>query len=95
MAGLKCFQVREPMRTSREALQELRPAVEWIAEAVNKSQQIDEGEDEHACMICLDQPCSVTFHPCSHSVTCTAYATMVMKAKQALCPLCRAPIISL
>ena len=92
---VKCSQVREHMRTSKEALQKLRPIAALVAEAVNKStsdHEEEEVEEERVCIVCLDQPSSVTFHPCSHSVTC---AQLVMKAEQALCPLCRAPIISL
>lgn len=93
--GSKCSQVREHMRTSKEALQKLRPIAALVAETINRSPSVHEEEDERACIICLDRPSSITFHPCSHSVTCAACAQLVMKAEQALCPLCRAPIMSL
>ena len=90
-----CKQVRERMRTSKEALQKLRPIVALVAEAVNNSHTSQEEEDDRACIICLDQPSSVTFQPCSHSVTCASCAKLVMTAKQPLCPLCRARVASL
>ena len=53
-----------------------------------------EEEDDNGCIICMDQPCSVTFHPCRHSVTCLACAQLVMTAGQA-CPLRRGHVTSL
>ena len=82
------------MRTCKEALQKLRPIVALIAEAVTSGPATHEDDDERDCIICMDQPSSITFRPCSHSVTCAACAKLIMNAKQPLCPLCRGPVVS-
>ncbi len=88
------MQVREQMRTSKETLQKLTPLAAAAAKAVAAAggQPADEADDD-ACIICLDQPASVTFHPCSHCVTCPACAKLVAQRDQP-CPLCRSPVSS-
>ncbi len=73
------------MRGSKDTLQRLAP----IVAAIGASQSPGE-RDDNACIICLDQPASVLFRPCSHRVTCPACARLVMQWKQG-CPLCRSP----
>ena len=78
------------MRASKVTLQKLGPAAVSAEQAVSVMQPgpKEEEEDDNGCIICLDQPSSVTFHPCRHSVTCSACAQLVMAARQP-CPLCR------
>ncbi len=88
-------QVRERMRTSKETLQKLTPLAAAAVEAgAGAGSQPANGPDDDDCIICLDQPASVTFHPCSHCVTCPACAKLVAQRNQP-CPLCRSPLSSI
>ena len=78
--------------TSKEMAQKLTPIAAAAARAVEASQPADEADDD-ACIICMDQPASVVFHPCNHCVTCPACAKLVEQRKQS-CPLCRTPVLS-
>ena len=78
------------MRTLKETLQKLTPIAAAAAKAVAASQPADEADDD-ACIICMDQPASVVFEPCSHCVTCPACAKLVEQRQQP-CPLCRTPV---
>ena len=80
------------MRGSKEALQKLAPIASAAAELVAAIQPADEADDE-ACVVCMDQPASILFHPCSHCVTCPACASLIAQRKQP-CPLCRTPVAS-
>lgn len=42
-------------------------------------------EERNTCIICLDQ--ALRIQPCGHTVTCSACAELVMKARHPLCPL--------
>ena len=86
-------QVREHMRRTKDALQELAPIASAPAKASAACNFGDE-EDDNNCIICLDETISVTFRPCSHRVTCAACAQLVVKHKQP-CPLCREPVTSM
>ena len=88
------MQVRDQMRSSKETLQKLAPATAAAAKAAAASQLPDEADDDDAaCVICLDQPASILFHPCSHCVTCPACTSLLAQRKQP-CPLCRTPVAS-
>ncbi len=88
-------QVRERMQTSKETLQKLTPLAAAAAKAVAVAASQPAGEtDDDVCIICLDQPASVTFNPCSHCVTCPACAKLVAQRNQP-CPLCRTPVSSI
>lgn len=51
------------------------------------------GEVEDLCIICLDAPPQVVFHPCLHAVVCTTCAQRVQAATSE-CPLCRSKLHS-
>ncbi|KAK9819040.1 hypothetical protein WJX74_009677 [Apatococcus lobatus] len=84
------------MHAARGALQRLGPAhaaVTCVPEA-RQSAGDNDPDDDNTCIICLDQPACVAFKPCSHCVTCTACAELVVQAKQP-CPLCRSSAVSI
>ena len=87
-------QVQDSMRVSKLTLQKLVPGTAAAAQAISSMQPAGPEEDDSTCIICLDQPASVTFHPCGHSVTCATCAALVTKAGQP-CPLCRSLVVSL
>lgn len=86
-------QVRERMRASKETLQKLGPSAQAAAHAVSSKQPAPEDEEDNTYIICLDQAPTTTFHPCGHTVTCSACTQLVMDAKQS-CPLCRSPVVA-
>lgn len=81
------------MRSSKEALQKAGPSAAAAAQSGSKGESEGAEEDEDACVICLDQPSTVTFQPCGHNVTCAVCAMMVTHAEQP-CPVCRSPVTS-
>ncbi|KAK9866415.1 hypothetical protein WJX84_011269 [Apatococcus fuscideae] len=87
----KLQQVRERMRKSKVTLQKLSSAA---AEGGCSMQQTGWQEDDNVCVICLEYPPGVTFHPCGHTIACTTCAKLVANARQP-CPLCRSPVTPL
>ena len=87
-------QVRERMRTAKETLQKLTPAAAAAKAVAAAAPQPADETDDDVCIICLDLTASITFHPCSHCVTCPACAKLVVQRKQP-CPLCRTPVSSI
>lgn len=81
------------MRASRDTLQKLGPSATAAALAVSSKRQAVGDEEDNTCIICLDQAISITFRPYGHSVTCSACAALLTKAKQP-CPLCRSPVVT-
>lgn len=81
------------MRSSKEALQKAGPGAAAVARSDSKQESNVSEEDDEACVICLDQPATVTFQPCGHVVTCAVCAMMVTHAEQP-CPVCRSPVTS-
>lgn len=90
-------QVRQRMHTAVEALQGLDPtnAAEPLDSTTLQPAHADDlDDDDNTCIICLDQPASAVFNPCSHRVTCAACAQLVIDARQP-CPLCRGSLVSI
>ena len=50
----------------------------------------DDAEDQ--CVLCLDAPKDHIIIPCGHQCVCEACAEKLKKARNPLCPFCRAPI---
>jgi hypothetical protein len=50
----------------------------------------DDAEDQ--CVLCLDAPKDHVIIPCGHQCVCEACAEKLKKARNPLCPFCRAPI---
>jgi hypothetical protein len=50
----------------------------------------DDAEDQ--CVLCLDAPKDHIIVPCGHQCVCEACAEKLKKARNPLCPFCRAPI---
>ena len=57
---------------------------------------IQGGADEPECAYCLDATPDVLFRPCLHEVLCVACAAQIFSAasNEALCPVCRVPVLS-
>ncbi|KAK9794354.1 hypothetical protein WJX73_002003 [Symbiochloris irregularis] len=51
------------------------------------------GNDDHDCIVCLDNPREMIFIPCGHLITCQGCAQQVKAKQPALCPLCRTAIM--
>ena len=80
------------MQAAKAALQTLgleNAAAQAVHHALHK-----DADNDGTCIICLDDQACVVFSPCSHCVTCTACAALVVKAKQP-CPLCRSSAVSI
>lgn len=88
-------QVRKRLGIAKDTIGLLLSAttIAFPRPATVQPSQHNEDEDM-TCVICLDQPSSTVFHPCSHCVTCNTCAQLVLKAGQA-CPLCRGPVESI
>ena len=50
----------------------------------------DDAEDQ--CVLCMDAPKDHIIVPCGHQCVCEACAETLKKARNPLCPFCRAPI---
>ena len=85
------LQVQMRMRLAKKTVQKLAFALAAASHAA-PDEQLAQDEDI-VCIVCLDQPLNVVFHPCSQCVTCSACARLVLQAQQP-CPLCRSPIAS-
>ena len=84
------LQVRDQMRSAKDTLQKLVPAASAAAKAAATSQPAA-ATDVDACIMCINQPASVIFHPRSHRILCLPCAKLVMEHKQ-LSPVCRSHV---
>lgn len=65
------------------------PLQQGIAAAERYRAELE--EDEHLCVVCMDNPREILFVPCGHLVACIACCEQVLK-KSNLCPICRDPV---
>lgn len=50
-----------------------------------------DNDEEHLCVVCMEQDRCVVLLPCSHMVLCAGCAPEVIK-KTGACPICREPV---
>ena len=87
------LQVRELMRQAKSMLQHLllaSGAEQHVEEPAKVADDVEERDP--TCVICMDEPGTMTFLPCGHAVVCSGCSKLVM-ASGGLCPMCREGIL--
>lgn len=71
-------------------LQDVSAAVK-AAFGIVDGHQIDDADDEHTCVVCMERMRSVYLETCQHLILCKECLTDILESS-AKCPLCNCPI---